>query len=289
MELTIIHSKDLPWETGGRSLEIQPDAWRDNLGGTQEEIDSLFQHRRFRTFFADPQTGRRTTLSELTGGYEDLTNAYHDCVEETLVLSGALSLTGHPGDLTSGHYFWRPPGYVHKAIVTGFYRGLNFLEAERPDDDSGPVTRVIRPDEEVGMNPLHDDPETAVGPRGFVQNLNSHLLPWIPGTSFARSEDVLDGEDLEHIEVKVLSKNWVVGAQTLMVRVKPGYEQKRPSVAYRSEQQIFVLEGELSINGELCGAESYVRRLADARSGPMSSPSGAVFIQKSDGWLGFVD
>lgn len=279
----VAHTSDMEWQTGGDVIDLMAAEFRDNLGPTHKHYDQYYQ----KNLWLDPVTGRRTDLIKMEPGYADATVAYHDCVEECFALEGQCDLWGE-GILEPGEYFWRPPGWVHGAGSKPGFVALLVLESLREADGSGPVSRVIRPDEDAGSNALHpDDSERAVGPRGFIKRADSKLHPWIPGQSFARGEGTLNGFDIEHTRFKILSKNLTSGAQTVLLELSPGYEQSFAGV-HSSALQAFVLDGEVTLGDTKLVSGSYVHRPAGAHGGVMGTASGATLFVKIDGWLDFV-
>jgi quercetin dioxygenase-like cupin family protein len=284
-EIRIVDSSAMPWDNGLDVVRRMAPEWRANLGAADAVEDA---YRRFNTkvLRQDADTGARVELAWCEPGYADITNAYHDTVEECYCLEGAVSLTGE-ASMRAGTYFWRPPGWVHQAVTPEGFKALLMCEGVSAGDASGPVTRRIRPASEAGTNVLEPDPDRAVGPRGFVHHVESRFLPWIPGGAYARGQDPLEGWDVEHAEFKVLSANPVTGAQSLLVRLAPGFAQAgrhRHAVA----QQFFVLEGTLDWGGTALAQGTYVHWPAGTDAAPQNSPEGALLFMKVDGWLGYV-
>lgn len=137
------------------------------------------------------------------------------------------------------------------------------------------------------MNALEPEIERAVGPRGFVRNVDSALLPWVPGAAFARGQGPLAGYDLEHAEFKVLSSNAITGAQTLLIRLSPGYAQAGRHM-HTGSQLVYVLKGGLRWHELTLAAGTFVHRPAKAPEPPISSPDGAILFAKLGSWLDYI-
>jgi hypothetical protein len=112
-------------------------------------------------------------------------------------------------------------------------------------------------------------------------------LVWQPGASFARGEGPLDGFDVEHLSVRVLSRNPITGQQTVLWRLAPGYQQSTAG-AHAVWCQMFVLDGRLQWGGEDLGPGAFVHRPAGSHEPAMASASGALIYAKLDGWLDFT-
>ena len=283
MDRTFVDTSKMPWTDGMDVVRAMTRAFREQLGPKQLVEDAYVRYHQ-KTLMHDAHTKRRLDLIEIDAGYRDLTNSYHDSVEECLVISGSLSLDGE-GEFEADDYFWRPPGFVHAAGSENGFVALLGFEGEDEDEASHATSRNIRPDEEAGTNALHPaDLETAVGPRGWVRRLQTRHLPWLPGPVYGRSQLVLDGMDLERFQVKVLSHNSWTGGQTLLIRLLPGYAQTGAG-SHGATWQHYVLDGEGRIGGEVHAAASYLYRPAGSVEPPLSSDTGALLYVKLDGWL----
>ena len=283
-DLLIVDTESMEWENGLDVVNKMAPEFRDNLGAANE-VTKMYVKYNQKTLLTDPETTRRGDLIRLDPGYSDVTHAYHDSVEECFILNGECYLLGE-GPLLKGEYFWRPPGWVHSAKTEGGFVGLLFLEGMSERDGSGPVSRRIRPPEDLGSNPLYPNQEKAMGPRGWVRRLDTSLLPWQRGPVFARPEGTFDGYDLDNISFKILSKNPSTGAQSLLVRLDPGYCQEEPGL-HSATQQFFVISGSLSIGDRRVGRGGYAYRRARSVQPPVTSVEGAVLFMKVDGWLDF--
>jgi hypothetical protein len=162
------------------------------------------------------------------------------------------------------------------------------LGFEGQSNESGPVSRYVCPSDLAGRNHLiPDSDEASVGTRGRVCKVSSPSLVWQPGASFARGEGRLDGFDVEHLSVRVLSRNPITGQQTVLWRLAPGYQQSTAG-AHAVWCQMFVLEGGLQWAGEEMGPGTFVHRPAGSHEPVMASASGALIYVKLDGWLDFT-
>lgn len=280
-ERVFVDTNAIEWEDGLDVVSAMAPDFQSNLGPL-DLIEDLYVKYHQKTLRIDPTTTRRIDLIRLDAGYRDLTNAYHDSVEECLVLTGEFSLDGE-GDFAAGDYFWRPPGFVHAAETSTGFTGLLGLQGLDPAEGSDYTSRRIRPDEEAGTNQLYDDAEVAVGPRGWVRNVDTRLLPWIPGPVYARGQGAFDGMDLQSMAVKVLSHNLWTGGQTLLVRLDPGYAQTGRG-NYTADVEQYVVEGSCAIGEENHAAGAYLFRPAGAVEAPMTSHEGGTLYVKINAW-----
>lgn len=283
-DLHIVDTEAIEWENGLDSIAKMAPEFRANLGPAEKQEETFAKYN-MKLMFSDPATTKRSERIHLTPGYADLTPSYHDSVEECLILEGACFIHGE-GDFKKGDYFWRPPGWVHWVETPEGLDGLLFHAGVSETERSGPSSRRVRPDEECGTNQLHPDHDTAIGPRGWVKRLDTNLVPWQRGPVFARSEGPLQGYDLEHVSLKVLSKNPVAGSQSLLVRLDRGYRQEGPC-SHSAAQQLFVLSGSLALGNRTIPKGGYIHREAGSAHPPMASKEGAKLFMKTEGWLDF--
>ena len=281
---TVLDTHSMPWESGLEYLATLAPAFRDNLGPA-DQVAANFAKYRQKNLYLDRHSTRRLDLVQLEPGYSDLTHCCHDSVEEGFLLGGEVVLDGE-GTLHGGDYFWRPPGWIHHAqTLPGVALLLGF---EGQSNESGPVSRYVCPSDLAGRNHLiPDSDEASVGTRGRVCKVSSPSLVWQPGASFARGEGRLDGFDVEHLSVRVLSRNPITGQQTVLWRLAPGYQQSTAG-AHAVWCQMFVLEGGLQWAGEEMGPGTFVHRPAGSHEPVMASASGALIYVKLDGWLDFT-
>lgn len=282
--MDIVRTDDMPWENGLDVIASMEPAWRDNLGPAEKLADCYAKYNQKR-LVSHPDTSYRGDLVYLEAGYTDLTDAYHDSVEECLYLTGDCTLSGE-GDFAGGDYFWRPPGFIHAATSKEGFTALLFVEGENPKEGSGRASRVIRPSELAGTNGIHDDLERAVGPRGRVR-VRTRDLPWIAGSVWGRYQGELAGFGLDKVEVKVLSHNAASGGQTILLRLAPGYAQ-HGSGRHTEEFGCFVISGGLRIGDEVVGANTWVSTGPGEAHPAWSSPDGATLFCKIPGSLDFI-
>lgn len=282
--MNIVRTRQEPWENGRDVIAGMEPAWRENLGPA-EGLDACYAKYNQKPLVRHPATTYRGDLVHLEAGYADLTDAYHDSVEECFYLTGDNTLSGE-GSFVGGDYFWRPPGFIHAATSEQGFTALLFVEGESEAEASGRASRVIRPTELAGTNDLHDDLERAVGPRGWVRARTGYL-PWLPGPAWATAEGDLSHFDLEHVEVKVLSRNAVSGGQSILLRLAPGYAQ-RTAGRHTKEIGCFVLSGELTMGDEVLDDYCWLSLDPGEVHAPWSSPAGATLFCKVPGFLDFV-
>lgn len=285
MERMLVDTATMDWQNGLDVVRAMAQEFRDGLGPA-DQVERVYAKYRQKTLYLEPETTRRGDLIRLDAGYRDLTNAYHDSVEECLVLDGEFDLDGE-GHFRAWDYFWRPPGWVHAAETAGGFTALLMLEGAREGEGSGPVSRRIRPDDEAGTNALHDDPERAVGPRGWVRRLETGLVAWVPGPVFARGQGSLEDFGLERAAFKRLSANPWTGGQSLLVRLEPGYTQRVPG-SHATTWMVYVLDGACRLGDLPLGAGSFLYRPAGVVEQPLASDDGALLFVKADGWLDFA-
>lgn len=278
--MIIKHTAEMPWENGLDVVNAMTPEFRDNLGPA-ELIPETYSKYKQKTLTIDPETTYRGDLIHLEAGYADLTDAYHDSVEECLYLEGDNHLTGD-GEHVGGDYFWRPPGIVHSASTREGFRALLFLEGKSEGDQSDFASRRIRPAEEVGMCVTEPDWEKAMGSRGWVR-VSTRNLPWIAGPHWARTQGDTSLLDVEHLSVKVLSHNYATGAQSLLIRFDPGYQQSGP-LKMSARVGAFVLDGSLSVGDEKLVAESWIQTEADETQPGWASAEGATVFAKIAGF-----
>jgi len=283
-ELLVVDTSTMEWENGLSVVNHMTPEFGRNLGPA-DDVRRVYVKYNQKTLRIDPQTTQRLDFIRIDPGYGDLTDAYHDSVEECLFLSGECELNGE-GHFEAGDYFWRPPGWVHSASTPPGFEALLMLEGVSEGDGSGPVSRRIRPAGEAGTNAITKDHDRAIGPRGWVRRLHTDLVAWQPGPAYARGQGELDGFDLGHASFKVLSANPVTGAQSLLVRFQPGYRQKAAG-RHSSAVEFFVLEGGLRMGEHEIGKGAYIYRPAGSAEPAMQSEHGARIFMKVKGWLDF--
>jgi hypothetical protein len=274
--MDIKHTSELPWENGLDVVNAMTPEFRDNLGPA-DKIPETYAKYKQKTLTIDPETSYRGDLIHLEPGYADLTDAYHDSVEECFYLEGDNNLTGD-GDYVGGDYFWRPPGIVHSASTRAGFKGLLFLEGKSEGDHSDYASRRIRPAEEVGLCVTEPDWEKAMGSRGWVR-LQTKNVPWVAGPHWARTQGDTSALDLDRLAVKVLSHNYATGAQSIMIRLDPGYRQEG-AFSFASRFGAFVLTGSFTVGAERLGEGSWIQTEAGEVQPGWVSDEGATMFAK---------
>jgi hypothetical protein len=280
----VIDTQKMPWESGLDYLRTLTPAFRDNLGPA-DQVEANFAKYRQKNLYLDRDSTRRLDLVQLEPGYSDLTHCCHDSVEEGFLLGGEVVLDGE-GTLHEGDYFWRPPGWIHHARTQPGVELL--LGFEGRSNESGPVSRHVCAAQLAGSNHLIPSMnEASLGTRGRVCKVSSPGLVWQPGAAYARSEGPLMGFDLEHLSVRVLSRNPLTGQQTVLFRLAPGYQQSS-SGSHAVWWQMFVLSGGVQWGDEAMGPGVFVHQPAGTVEAAMTSPHGALIYAKVNGWLDFT-
>lgn len=237
--VSVVDGASTEWVSGADVFATMDPAFRDNIGTDVDAALGLLAKYHARCLWKDEATGRRIDHVRCDAGYADLSEAYHDSVEECLVLGGRVELTAE-GPFEAGDYFWRPPGWVHSAVSPQGFEALLMMEGAAPCEGSHHVSRVVRPDEEAGQHANDADP---VGPRGYVRRTESRFMPWRPhddrGTRLAAPGEELDA--------KVLSSNAQVGTETTLLRLPAGWA----STPAARPHELFVLttSGRLRVDG----------------------------------------
>lgn len=270
---TIVEGASLPWVNGSEVYASMEPAFRDNLGGDPEKVEDLLSRYWMRTLWIDPETSRRIDHVRTMPGYIDLCEAYHDSVEESYFLGGSVELTAE-GDFVAGDYFWRPPGWVHMAKSPQGFESILMMEGESAEEGSGRVSRVIRPDEEAGSNPLHQEP-LSVGPRGYVRRLETRFMVWRP------HDDSATRLGSDRLASKVLSSNVDTGAETVLVLLPAGTELHL-QVSPR-ERFIVSVRGELGFGDRVVSECSLMHLPAGGETVPISCAVDAEILVKVGG------
>ncbi|QCX27922.1 cupin domain-containing protein [Nocardioides jishulii] len=241
-EVTVVDGAAMAWVNGADVFETMDPAFRDNIGQDVESALDLLSRYHARCLWKDETTGRRIDHIRCEPGYEDLSEAFHDSVEECLVLGGAVDLTAE-GHFEQGDYFWRPPGWVHSAVSPAGFEALLMMEGAEPCEGSHHVSRVVRPDEEAGEHAGDADP---VGPRGYVRRVESRFMPWRShddtGTRLSAGED-------PGLRSQVLSSNADAGTETTLVRLPQGWRSTPP--VRDLDLFLVTLKGRLAVDGAM--------------------------------------
>jgi len=104
--------------------------------------------------------------------------------------------------------------------------------------------------------------------RPWIEFVQSQYLPW--------QVDYL-GDIRPGVETKVLSVDEDNGAASLLLRYPPGWRMQRAG-SLSADEELFVLEGVLSIGSQIYREMSYAHLPAGYARGPMISEAGAVVL-----------
>lgn len=239
--VTLVDGHRMPWINGADVFATMDPAFRDNIGEDVDAALGLLSKYHARCLWKDERTGRRIDHIRCEPGYADLSEAFHDSVEECLVLDGEVELTAE-GTLVAGDYFWRPPGWVHSAVSPRGFEALLMMEGAEPCEGSHHVSRVVRPDSDAGVHANEADP---VGPRGYVRRAESRFMPWRAhddsGTRLTTTPET-------SVVAKVLSSNVETGTETTVLRLTAGW-RSTPAASHH-ERYLVVVRGTLLVDGE---------------------------------------
>ena len=283
-ERTRVDTNAVAWENGLSVVRAMAPEFRANLG-PEDQVEQLYVKYNQKTLHIDVPTSRRIDLIRIDAGYRDLTNAYHDSVEECLVLEGELDLDGE-GHFEAGDYFWRPPGFVHAADTPNGFTALLSLQGDNIDEGSGPTSRRIRPDR--GSRERTRSSQQIPTER-WARAAGYEGCPprWSPGSRDRCTRDVRASAKASTsigLASSPLSKNPWTGSQTTLVELQPGYHQIGDG-RFSAALEFFVIEGACEIGGEGYGAGVYGYVPADSVQPPLTSSQGATLFVKVDGWL----
>jgi len=249
-QVTVVDNESLPWVNGGEVFATMEPAFRDNLGSDPERVQELLSKYWMKQLWID-ETSRRIDHVRTDPGYIDLSEAYHDSVEEAFFLGGEARLTAE-GAFQPGDYFWRPPGWVHMAEAPGGFETILMMEGEDDAEGSGRVSRVVRPDDEAGHNP-RPDPNEGLGPRGYVRRVETRFMVW------RRHDDAVTGLGAEDdgLRSKLLSLNEDTGSRSVLVRLPAGWTST--PVGSDRERFLVSVSGTLVADGRALSPRSLVR------------------------------
>lgn len=274
---TIVDTNAMPWVRGRQAAGL---AGGD---GSAARADESEYDRRYevKTFLFDERTGQRGFRARAVGGHAISARYHHSC-EESFIVDGRNDLRSE-GEFTPGSYFWRPAGWVHASSLTDGWEAITYSIGEDPSEASGRHSDVLCDEAEEGRNPLYPDRESAIGPRGWIRNLDSSLVAWESGGAFVRRQGGVARAGDAGFSVRTLSANVDTGAQTSLTRLAE--EFARPQATYRTGVQFTVLEGEVELGGETLPAGCFVHARIGEPLPPLSSGGGATLLFKSDAWL----
>lgn len=247
-QVTIVDNESLEWVNGGEVYATMEPAFRDNLGDDPERVQELLSKYWMKQLWIDDHS-RRIDHVRTEPGYIDLSEAYHDSVEEAFFLGGEARLSAE-GAMQPGDYFWRPPGWVHMAEAPEGFETILMMEGEDPAEGSDRVSRVVRPDDEAGHNP-RPEPNAGLGPRGYVRRVETRYMVW-------RGHDdevtALGGGPLQS---KMLSLNETTGSRSVLVRLPAGWSST-PTTSDR-DRYLVSTSGRLVADGSGLSECSLVR------------------------------
>ena len=224
----------------------------------------------------DEETGAQTKRERYSAGFVQHNYGYHRCAEEVFTLNGRFRYPDSAELFTDGCYVYRPSGWIHNGEV---YDDTEVIV--RHDALFSMITGYA--EDELRTNVLFDDPDEAVGPRGFVVHRNANFEAWTPGLANLGSEAWETAPEGELFS-KRLSLDVATGAQTALVKLGPGFRVTEPGVASVGEET-YVLSGELIVGDDRLGPEFFYSRPAGYVRGPVASPEGCVLYSSFDGPL----
>lgn len=270
--VTAVDGSSVRWVNGQEVYDSMEPAFRDNLGDPARVLDLLSRYQ-MRSLWLDPTTSRRIDHVQADAGYVDLSEAYHDSVEEGFFLGGECELSAegrfHPGD-----YFWRPPGWVHSAAAPLGFEVLLMMEGVVGSEESDRVSRVVRPDDEAGTNALPGSRDT-IGPRGYERRAEARFMVWRPHDDRATG---LVGDAATGLTSKVLSRNVQTDAASVLCDLPAGWSSHLPAVD--RERFLVNTSGALDVDGVRLESCSLVR-IAPGADGPqLESPDGTELFVK---------
>jgi hypothetical protein len=269
--ITVVDGPGMTWINGKDAYETMEPAFRENLGGDDAGRREMLAKYWLRPLWIDPVTTRRIDHVRTEPGYLDLSEAYHDSVEEAYFRGGDCTLSAE-GLQVAGDYFWRPPGWVHKAWSTGGFDTIICMEGEVASEGSGRVSRVICADDHAGQQE-RDGAAGGIGPRGYVRRLESRFMPWRP----------LDVEVVglpgPGLVGKVLSSNVDTAACTVLVRAEAGWSATAAPIS--RERFLVNVSGTLTVDGEQLGECSLVHVPAGEDGPSLVAPEGCELFVKA--------
>ncbi len=103
--------------------------------------------------------------------------------------------------------------------------------------------------------------------RPLTEYIYAQVLPWTPGAR---------GNGRADVEIKTLSEDLDDGEMSLVVRYPPGWS--RGAHALAAEEEMYVLDGEITIDGRTYGPDSYACLPAGHVRHASASPKGCVAL-----------
>jgi len=114
-----------------------------------------------------------------------------------------------------------------------------------------------------------ENDDTSGAGRGFVGFINQQDLPW----EEFRVKGVASG-----LKAKPLSRDGKSGAVSLLLSYPPGWRSRADSNYHSGDEEIFVLEGDLTIGGRTLTDRCYSFIPAGVTHGPVSSRNGCLAL-----------
>ncbi len=275
-EATVVDATDVRWVNGREVYESMEPAFRENIAADGDEVRilALLEKYSIRTLWIDPVTSRRIDHLRAAPGYVDLSEAYHDSVEEAFFLGGRVTLTAE-GPMEAGDYFWRPPGWVHAAQTDEGFEAILMMEGEDDSEGSGRVSRVPRPDDRVGHHDRAASADDPIGPRGYVRRAETRFMVW------RTHDDAVTGLGGDGLLSKTMSSNARTDACSVLVQAPAGWSSDGRAVP--RERLVVVTSGSLRVGDADVGVGSLVRVAPGAALPELSSPEGAELLVKVGG------
>lgn len=247
MTMRLVDDRDVAWTTGAEVIATMAPRWREHLG-PPDVVDAAYRLYRQKNYALEPTT-RRFDVIRCEAGYADATAAYHDTVEESLILEGTCIIDGE-GVFEAGDYFWRPPGWVHRSRTDVGFTALLSLEGVNPAEGSSGASRVVRTQQLAGHRA--DGHLGTTGGRDRVLRLGIDQvaplgadvvpLPWAGGTT---------------ADVRVLSSHAVSRAATVIIDLPDGATLDGvPAGGLAS--QAYVMSGRLLADGRELATGCYL-------------------------------
>ena len=221
----------------------------------------------------DEETGAQTKRERYRAGFVQHNYGYHRCGEEVYTLNGRFFYPDSAELFTEGCYVYRPPGWIHNGDV---YEDTEVVV--RHDALFSMITGYT--EDELRTNVLFDDPVEAIGPRGFVVHRNANFTAWTAGADALGLswEQATAGQSW----ARLLSRDVITGAQTLSLRLAPGFRIAEPGFSTEDEEA-YVLDGELTVGDDHLTAECFYSRPAGYVRGAVTSKRGCVLYASFGG------
>lgn len=217
-----------------------------------------------KTLASDPATGGMLNYLDIPENWRGGGIAhFHHAFEEVYILEGSVTL-GAGRWFVAGDYFYRPAQVVHGH-----------------DEQAREGCRaLVRSDGPLALNLVHQPaapdeyPLVDRDPRGHILHRPVAQVPW----------QALEGFPSEW-GVRLLSRDPVGGAQTLMARIPAGWSGEK-AVTHRAPWSVYVLDGAVEMAGETLPQGDFADGAAGTGpAGAMRSEAGATLFF----WFDAVD